>query len=216
MEDNQPPKMVGIEAWLNQDTDDFGVSQQESAINAITESLAEVNIRMQLEEYKFREAFLPFFLDTPIAERKYKEVNLGHWRTVAGGNFNEVDVVDEHGVVVFTVPPIADRLAMMARTASSGLAVSDLVQRTSQLANQSPHAASKILASALRERTNAFFNKANILKHIEAWNKIYAYYNLPPLLDLEALDKKATGKEQKAGQAQEPASDDSDDWEIPE
>lgn len=215
MEENkQSAKMLGIEAWLNQDTSDFGVSQQQNAIDAVTKELAVLDVRVQLEEMKFREVFLPFFAELPMEQRRYKDVDLGHWRTVAGGNFNEVDVIDENGKIAFTVPPIADRLAMTVRSANSGMAVSDLVRRTSLLANQSPIAANRVLAESLRERTNAFFNKANIIKHIKAWNAIYAYYNLPPLLDLEALNKSAVEEQKATGQTQGPKSDIEDDWEV--
>lgn len=61
--------------------------------------------RNKLPEQLFKSNFLPLF----AGQETQSEVTLGLWVSVAGTPFAEVDIIDDNGQVLFTVPPIFER-----------------------------------------------------------------------------------------------------------
>lgn len=200
--------------WLNQNVNFSTTDVMSALITDVSKSVLETFPNPRLEEYKFVEVFLPFFAGKPEEEQKYR-VNLGNWATVAGNPFNEVDVIDRQGKVLFTVPPIYDRMAIKPEADRQQDSIVDIVRKMQLLQQQSPRMAKQYYDSTLSQRAQSLFHPDNVLKHLRMWNDIFKRYGLPPILALEE-EPSATDQTTPTTQANAnnglPTND--DDWEL--
>lgn len=156
-------------------------------ITSVAASLSEIENgdRPRLQEFIFREVFLPFFSgsETP----KYV-VDVGTWLATARSPYQSVDITDVTGEVLFTVPPLYDRGAIDATNQVNQKPVDHVVKSATQLSRLSPNQGSAYLKSELTKRVQAMKVPVNVVGHFDTWNKIFARYGLPPLLALENTD----------------------------
>lgn len=88
---------------LSNKLEDKATRDAVKAISEIHESITATEKAM-LPEVVFKEGFLEFFKD--VGSHPNKDGLLLKWLELSGGIYNEVDVVDVKGDVVFTVPGI--------------------------------------------------------------------------------------------------------------
>lgn len=147
-----------------------------------------------MSEQKFREKYLPFLKLEPIPQEhidfllekmravtgrvKHTEKDLignltNEWLTDVGSMYADVDIVDEKGEVIFTVPAFFDRAQTPIKDAGS-------------FARNAEHAA--LQAEVMPTEATRFINKTMLplvngtitnVEYAEKWNKIYRYYDLP-------------------------------------
>lgn len=181
---------------------DFNPAERDRNAKIINEAFDQVLALEQtdnarLDEVRFRDVFLPFFAgDT---DPQYK-VTMAHWYNVARGDFDrqeysdsmnlagasyrEVDIVDEKGNVLFTVPPIMDRLAVRTLKRERGVpSVSDVIFQAQAYSNLSPMAGQHHLDVELNERGDRMFSP-NHHAYAVRWAEIFARYGRQ-LLDPE-------------------------------
>lgn len=89
---------------------DNRTNELRSYISSTFDELVETKVNMIIPEIIFKEHFLEFFYnmtkeqtDSPLALK---------WIELAGGAYNEVDVVDENGHVIYSVPSLFTRPAV--------------------------------------------------------------------------------------------------------
>lgn len=172
--------------------------------------------RPSIPEDVFKHVFLPFFAGTPKEELKYK-VDIGNWLAVAGNVFQEVDVVDPAGTVLFAVPPVMDRHANMPNQSEEAGTIPSLMMTVEQLRMRSPRQAAAFMDRHLTNQATAMFNPNNILPFLRRWNEIFVRYGYKPLLELKGETTQAAGVDKQATpvkQEQSALPEDEGDWET--
>lgn len=97
--DNQVDKLKIVEAEEQQ----YAAIAASKAIIEIENELDAAKVNEVLPESVFKEYFLDFFLHP----ENYRESPLGYkWIELAGGPYNEVDIIDERGNFIFTAPSL--------------------------------------------------------------------------------------------------------------
>jgi hypothetical protein len=106
--------------------------------------------RKRIPENIFRRHFVAFFSGVKSA---YDAELLEHWYKIAGTPYEEVDLVDERGNVVATVPPVLDRDSIpIVATRQPGMSVDFALDNEAQQATLSPRLATTRLATTLTEK----------------------------------------------------------------
>ena len=146
-------------------------------------SEAETKEMARVPERVFQQVFLPMFAGDE--ELVYPEqATLVNWTRIAGSPYHSVNVIDSIGNVLFVVPPIYDRSAVNPER-GDGPSLQHIVLTAEQYGAQSPAQGENYLNAKLTERALIMKVPVNVLQHVEAWNKIFARYNRPPILELE-------------------------------
>jgi hypothetical protein len=146
--------------------------------------------RYQLDEYRFVNVFLPFFAGD---EKLPYPVTTNHWVNVAGGMFrggmyNEVDIVNDKGEVLFTVPPVADRSNHVPFQSERGQSsIANVVESAKNLANVHPAQSLNYLRTELAARYASMREQGHALEYVRRWNAIFARYGRP-LIEVEGVN----------------------------
>lgn len=176
-----------------QNPDDFGerrmqrIDEELSLASKGIEAVAS-NMRHQLDEYRFVNVFLPFFAgDEDLMYFKDDELEtatskaMRTWVNVAGGAFNEVDIVRkaENGTleVVCTVPPVLNREALKPVDSRDGEpTVFSAIAVAQNLTNHHPAQGQRYLDNYLSQRLTRMQTRGTRLEEAVRWNKIFAHY----------------------------------------
>lgn len=173
-------------------------------ILAISKNIQNIAIdegRATIDEDKFVHIFLPFF----AGEENIYNVGLGNWITVAnnggelaGGQFREVDVIDETGKVLFTVPPIYDRSAIKPVKLSDKISLAQLMEHADKLGSIKP----KLKTSFNNQIFEALLKKMkegnnNAREYLIRWNEIFTRYGRKSIFEEE---KNSDGKSSDSGE----------------
>lgn len=161
-------------------------------IQMISDTLGQVAAgdRPRLAVRIFEGIFLPFFAGDE--KRAYPQANAAMWvGRVSFSPYQEVDVVDTSGEVLFTVPPLLDRRAVDSKVNNEGAGVAHIVASAQQYALLSPRAGSNYLQSELTRKALIMKVPANVLGHLQRWNEIFERFGRPLLLPLDEQDKPA-------------------------
>jgi hypothetical protein len=122
----------------------------------------------------FRQHFLPFFSGQAKATR---EINFSVWiEKVAGGESRAVDVVDENGNVLFTVPGLHDQGGV--ELTKSGRGMTHVERQYVRLKEVSISDSQEFLASSLTSMHIAATTPDVARANAKAWNDIFRRYGL--------------------------------------
>lgn len=161
--------------------------QQQAQIDDISAALEGISKKdvTRLPERNFVEVCLPFFAgDT---KPKYP-IDMNTWLNIAGGPYCSVDVIDNKGQVLFTIPPIFDRSAIDP-TAKGRHSMAHIVATTNLYVKQHPKLGANYLDKELTGRALVMKVPAAVQKHLEIWNSIFTRYKRPPMLEVQTSDK---------------------------
>lgn len=158
-------------------------------IETIVDQLSTVSSadRPRFPERYFQGIFLPYFAGD--AHLPYPTADTVMWvGRVAGSPFQEVDIIDASGAVLFTVPPMMDRGALDPKRAGErgGPSLGHIIHSAQQYALMSPSQGAHYLQQKLTEKALIMKVPSNVLRNIETWNRIFERYGRPPLMPLES------------------------------
>ena len=106
--------------------------------------------KKKFPESLFRKYYVAFFSGT---KSEHDATLLEHWYTIAGSPFDEVDLVDNVGNVVATVPAITNRDVIPVIAArQDGISVDFAMETARQQASLSPRMAQTRLTTSLNEK----------------------------------------------------------------
>lgn len=155
----------------------------------------------RISEDNFVNVFLPFFAN----EENLYNVGLGNWITVAtangqfpSGQFREVDVVDDAGRVLYSIPPVYDREAIKPKKISDKISYDQLIQQAEKLGTIKPSLKTKLsnqIFTALLNKMKSGDNKA--IEYLTRWNDIFIRYNRPSIFEVE---KNTTDQSSESGE----------------
>lgn len=155
-----------------------------SQIEGVVSDLAKTAsaTRPTFPERYFVGIFLPYFAGDE--KPPYPTMDLGAWvGRVAGSPFQEVDVIDPSGKVLFTVPPMLDRSAVdLEASQHRGQPIAHIVRSAQQLTLMSPRQGALHLQEKLTQKALIMKAPASVVRNIEAWNKIFERYGRPPMM----------------------------------
>lgn len=142
--------------------------------SVITQSKQEIKGR--LPEAIFVDYFLPFFAsDKPLPNN---DTYITNWLKVAGSEYLEVDILDNGGKVLFTVPAMASTNVFNPYRAEGAMSFSDIVAMAKQFEVQSPVASENYIDSALTDKFKQMYQKKHLLSDKETvWLGIFARYS---------------------------------------
>lgn len=171
------------------------LQREEQMIESMMESMED---RIRIDEYMFRENFLPFLdgsikdrLPPGVTEEQLRTEAMQTWWAISGGIHNEVDVVDATGKVCFTVPPTSETNLLHMDSSKNDLQAVNEFQMEKRAGL--PTFADEILNDGLNRKLKHLLSKPAV--HDETIKKVdqmYRHYNLTP-----------PSEEKKAAQAPE-------------
>lgn len=232
---DQTPDM-GVEKLTQIEDIDFNPAERDRNRHIIDQAWDDlqslsVGANAKLPEDVFVNVFLPFFagektevtavnwfnvargdFDPALAEQ------LGDSMRMASGSYREVDVIDAAGNVIFTVPPLLDRLAVRTLKRQRGVdSVSDIIHQARDYSNLSPMHGQQHLERELNERGDRMFTP-HVDEYATRWAAIMARYGKTMLnadgapVPLPGVEVKADGTTQAS--PQESRAVDPDDMEL--
>lgn len=221
MSDSSAPGWAS--SWLQQHVEFDEAKTSGEFIREIHEQLqpALEDMKVQLEETKFRYVFLPWFAgDEDLQYFKTDRAGKAHdkavamWIGIAGSALASVDITDDKtGEILFTVPPLCDREALIPalKDRKSG-SIMNMVMTMQSLRNVGPHLAKNFFDQEVSKRAASMFRPTNLLKFVQTWNDIFTRYGRPPLLELPDHTKPQSAEGKHNGTSAISQSD--DDWEL--
>lgn len=131
--------------------------------------------RQTITEELFVNVFLPFFKDSPEADPR---VTMSTWYGVAGGAFNEVNVLDRSGAVLFAVPPVMSNKLVAPISREGGKALSSLLALSARRDKIIPGTGSALLTEGLKRFDFMADNATDVMGQYKTrWNEIMARYD---------------------------------------
>lgn len=144
-----------------------------------------------LPESLFVTNFLPYFCGELELTQNTKLLDM--WYTIAGGQFNEVDIVDISNTVIFTVPAIVNSDIINPRANRGDLSFSDIVTLSKLKSNITPVAGDNALQQGLVIKIEQLREKkiTSFSNNEERWLSIFKRYGkLEKLKDSSAIQVK--------------------------
>ena len=144
-------------------------------VNQITKTLPAVDmVRKTVPANIFYHHFLPFFRGDLVKESNHVERAerlMRHWMTIAGGPFNEVDVIGLSGEVIATVPKIYDNRAIQP------VRIDVDIRRAVAMSMQDPLMQTASFMRILQNIGNAMPNTtADCKVDKSAWDRLFAVF----------------------------------------
>jgi len=144
----------------------------------------------RMPEDAFVNIYLPLFAGD---EANPYNVDLANWRSVAGGLYRPVHVVDrQSGEILFTVPPIIDETILREYEQTARGSMPELVGQIRNVAAISPQRAMRLLDSGIGQRLKVIVGddvarRDVSLKVLKTWNEIFARYGRP-LIEVDGVE----------------------------
>lgn len=152
-------------------------------LTSFTDTIAKsfLSDRLRYPEKKFTYYFAPVLLgfQTPMAGQNV----FASWQSEVGSLHSEVDIIDDHGNILFVVPPLMDTSSINLQQAetASPTRFNHINQRFGQDSqNFSEIASRQYYANIAQKLQNIFsFNRMNP-NTLQQWLAIYAFYKVSP------------------------------------
>lgn len=193
----------------DQTTEEFSAERRESILKDTEQHVATVRQQPnRISVEAFRHCFLPFFLGEDVAPEVTQgrgQPNLGHWIALAGGPYNEVDLIDDKGVVVLTVPPALDNETLDHSIHDKAASMQEAILTAREILTHSPQMANKHLEHLYAHELKRLVIKPFDIDHIIAWNKIYAYFD-KPLIEFPGFDLARLARDRELAKDGKPTS----------
>lgn len=132
------------------------------------------DVRVISEEIFLRD-FLPFFSGQSKPPEAERETLLAYWLQFAGTPFTPVDLHNAQGAVVYRVPPLQDRHAVIT---SVGNRLSRAQRQADEKALMSPRFGEQIMQNEYKDRAGRFMRSEANPALVKAWQELFAYYGV--------------------------------------
>lgn len=149
--------------------------------------------RNKLHEPIFRQYFLPFFTNAVAPSPDNNAY--AYWVGVAGSPTSEVDVVDDSGEVLFTVPALLNTNSLeVLQNRHRGPSMKDMYLEYAQLSQGLALVATNVWNRGLYEKMQDIIKTNNpaMQTDVDKWKMIYAYYNLTPVQNSTPINTGST------------------------
>lgn len=162
------------------------------------DSLVVQQNKHKIPEQVFVAHFLPYFSGQDLGQGRNV---VAEWIGVAGSPMAEVDVVDQKGEVVYSVPPIYNTNILEIANRKAGQSVADIFQQYELRRAGVPAAANAYLNQNLADKSREMvIGQIDENSVAGRWNSIMSRYGIKP-----------TAEAEKAGGTSKPAQPADDD-----
>lgn len=143
-------------------------------ITNIANALKADHVTTKFPEVYFVEHFLPMFA---MMKPQTQDVNYNTWLDIAGGDRYPVDIVNEEGTVLFTVPPMMDD-SVIDEVKAGGESMTRIERHYSRLkeidaVGSQTYLSAKLQGIHIKEKPTQ-----QSIDNIKAWNAIYRRYGM--------------------------------------
>lgn len=129
----------------------------------------------KLPEPLFVKHFLPVFAGE--VSSKENQQALGNWISIAGTPMNEVDIIDNTGKVLFSVPPLFNTAVIDITNRANGRSLADIFKEYVIRNANIPSIAERKLADAIEDKLNQSVDSGRRnLGNEERWMSIFERY----------------------------------------
>lgn len=157
-------------------------------MNRAYEQLVEHKDRASIPEQVFVQYFLPYFRN-PDAEENKESVILNKWLELSGGPYNEVNIINPKGEVLYEVPPIYHNDTVDLNILKENNVDLNYVGKAyDNMAVRYPEMGNNIINEGLGSLPKFIHNINNNLELKDKWKKIFKRYDEPE--DAQAQDGK--------------------------
>jgi len=171
----------------------------EQEIASIDQSISSIATPARLDEATFKEIFLPMFLGVE-KELLHPHAQLGGWITCAGGVYNEVEIIDNDGTVLFKVPPAKLQLPVDYKRDKRRTSLLAEIHTANLHMARHPKLGEKYLKQVLDSYVSTKELEA-VIGYLRRWNEIFKRYGHPEFKI--PGDNPTPGVNQKANQPQD-------------
>ena len=167
--------------------------ENDAEINHVFENLKSINRDLDIlnKEDKPRlleKIFVGVFIPIFAGEESQYNATIETWIMFAGTPYISVDIVNDFGKVIFTVPPIFDRENVNVDNGNNNIPILEIVKRADQFARVHPNQGKQYLNNELSKKATLLKLSANIIKNLEFWNTTFKKYGKPEIV----IEKKDT------------------------
>lgn len=176
----KPPAMTQVQQVQDRLTQSLvdSIKQQESSFLSEIVEDAQHN-RAKLPEPLFREHFLPFFSGASAIDSRSEVIT--QWIGIAGSPTAEVDVINEQGESLFTVPGYYDTTVIdaMSRSLGKEVTLSRIINIYNQQMTNIPQVAETEVQKNLEVKKESLIQPSkNYQNNRERWESIFTHYGL--------------------------------------
>lgn len=131
-----------------------------------------------IPEYLFVQNFLPVFCGEVKLNVEDTRTLLSNWFTISGTNWGEVNVVDDKGKVVVTVPGICD--SSVFKPIVDRETLTSYTIRLAQERMTIHHTlGERMIEEDLNKKVEKMTRGSTVDESRKAWNKVFAHYKKP-------------------------------------
>lgn len=131
----------------------------------------------KLPEHIFTSYFLPYF-----AGQVQVDKHVADWISVAGAPSQQVNIIDNAGNVLFTVPALLNTAHIQRLRPEGSLPFVSIIAMANALGTQSPARAEELFINTMLERYRQVHNSDYKPTDIEMrWIEIFTRYNVTPV-----------------------------------
>lgn len=139
----------------------------------------------RMQEALFKDAFLPLFANEKVADPR---ITMGFYVDMIGNAFRSVDVIDEAGNLVFTVPPVFNRETLRTAMAGGRTSFREILANHRLMAFNSPAAAEGYMVEAVSKKALLQYDTEEGRKEAAQWNAIFKRYGRKPPFDIPEVN----------------------------
>lgn len=145
--------------------------------------------KAKLPEIIFREHFVDFFRNygSNTEPTEADSTTYARWLTIAGSEFNEVDIIDDKGNVIFTVPPMLTKPNVDYK-ATRTINVNDTAYDATNKFNRTPAESSNFITSKVSKLMSGAITVDTSGDEFR-WKKILNKYKDPEVEEQEKLEE---------------------------
>lgn len=154
----------------------FEMAQLRERNRALADQLAVSNNAGKLPEYLFVSNFLPYFCGERLMSANPNVFPM--WVSIAGSATSEVDILNDRGETIFSVPALVDLSTIdPVRKPGDASALGQIAGMAKMHANQTPTAGTNYMNAKLAEKFNKIVTRSETFTtNQERWNAIFARY----------------------------------------
>ena len=139
--------------------------------------LVQQNTNGRLPENIFVGYFLPYFSGQKPIDKSSQV--MADWISIAGTPMNEVDILDQSGNTIYTVPSLFDTNIIKVNSRKEGESIADIYNQYDLRMNNIPSVANNFLLKALDKKIEDLNTQSTIHdNNVTRWNSILSRYGL--------------------------------------
>lgn len=148
-------------------------------MNRAYEQLVEHKDRASIPEQVFVQYFLPYFRN-PDSEENRESVILNKWLELSGGPYNEVNIINHKGEVLYEVPPVYHNDTVdLNILRENNVDLNYVGKAYDNMTVRSPEMGDSIINEGLGSLPKFVHNINNNLELKDKWKKIFKRYEEP-------------------------------------